>query len=111
MRPNYNAVRVGYLQKTRQKNYKKVLLAVYFTADPDGLASAASNAEIAEVAGLSAGTVQSYLRMLHRDGHIAVIDSRDYDISFRQIVLMDHLDAHEAIAEFDHYQKTHAWRM
>ena len=79
------------------RNYDKVLLAVYITADDAGLVSHATNAEIGAACGLSKVTVPGYLRMLEEHGVIATFRGNGFD---RFIVLMDHPDAETIFKRF-----------
>lgn len=78
---------------TRRLNYRRVLVAVYLTADDEGLLNEATNAEIGRVAGLSADTVSGYLDDLERAGVVAIFRGV---MGGRYLVLLDHPDAEKA---------------
>jgi hypothetical protein len=76
--------------KTQQRYYDRVLLAVYITADDEGLLCTATNAEIARVAHVGVDTAKGYLHSLDFGGEITTFRGGGYH---RIMVLMDHPDA------------------
>jgi len=75
----------------RLTKYNRVLLALYWLADDEGLICAATNAGIARAAGVSAATVGNCLRNLESEGTVAVY--ADKGLPCRVIVLLDHPEA------------------
>jgi hypothetical protein len=81
----------------RQLSIQRVLLAVYWLADADGLYCAATNAEIAQAAGRGVQKTQEILGELLRGGHLGW-SPQGNGIRRRVFVLMDHPDAEAAMA-------------
>jgi hypothetical protein len=80
-----------------RRNYVKVLLAVHWLADEEGLSCSATNAEIAACAGLSAETVKSCLFRLESDRVVAW--AADQCPGRRRIlVFLDHPDAGDFVS-------------
>jgi hypothetical protein len=91
MRHGYRA---QYLAK--QMTRQRVLLAVYWLSDADGLYCDATNAEIARVADRGVQKVQAVLGDLLRDGSLGWTGREG--VRGRVLVLMDHENAEAAMA-------------
>ena len=79
---------------TRWRNHQKVLMAVYWLSEPDGLRCYATWPALARETGLNSETVKNYVRRLEKAGVIKIPMIRDR-INRRTIVLLDHSDAAE----------------
>ena len=79
-----------YRSSKQCRNYDRTLLAVYLTADDEGLFSTASNGAIAKTAGLAADTVKAYLAEMVREGVVEVYRPGVDGVSCRVMILLDH---------------------
>jgi hypothetical protein len=84
--------------------YRKVLLATYWSADATGLLCAASNEEIAKVAGVTTDTARAYIRDMANEGTLAVFG--DEGLPCRVIVLLDHPDAPALVKKAEKARRT-----
>ena len=76
--------------KRVQRSRQKVLLAIYWLADEDGLYCHATNAELAKAAGVGVETVRGYLHGMEHDGTVVTFGSRRSGTYRRLMILMDH---------------------
>ena len=100
--------------KTRQRNYQKVLLAVYFTAEDEdlydhesgtyvamaGACNLTSNRRIADAAGLTRSTIPPYLVELEANGVIETFEREFQGQPFRVMILKDHPKARAMLREY-----------
>ena len=82
-------------------NTDRVLLALYWLADAEGLYCHGTDRQLAEAAGRSVSTVRTHLRALQDAGHVAAWWGRE---KIRHpAILLDHPDADRARREVKRY--------
>ncbi len=86
-----------YGNMVSQRSYQRVLLAVYWTAEPQGLLCASTNVEIAAAAGVGVETVRKYIHAMEADWTIATFEPGG-ERHRRLVVIMDHPLAEKVIS-------------
>lgn len=75
------------LGERRASSYRRVIVALYATAEPGGVIIAATNREIGQAAGFASGNVGDYLRYAAADGVVRMFRE---GLACRVMVLLDH---------------------
>lgn len=74
------------LGERRASSYRRVILALYMTADADGVLNVETNLEIGIAAGFKTGNIGDYLKMAEADG---IIRTFRKGLICRVMVLLD----------------------
>jgi hypothetical protein len=74
---------------SKRLNYSRVLLAVYWLVDEEGLRCHATNAELSTLVGLSIERIRYYLRLMERNEVVATARIQDR-LPRRTLVLLNH---------------------
>ena len=96
-------------QFTRWRNHQKVVMAIYWLAEPDGVRCYATWRELADETGLGEDTVRLYVRRLEEAGIVRVPRVRDRP-NRRTIVLMDHPEAADYLDHLSRSRNREPWR-
>ena len=92
------------MSATRASNYRRVVLALYLTAEDDGPFSVATNGEIGELAGLKAATVGGYVRQAEADKLVKVFRPGPDCVRCRIMIFKDQRGARSMIRCIEAYR-------